>query len=362
MNSNLSLTFILTLFLLAICLAGRAPDACAAWELLPAAQVMENVSALESDGRRLYAGTWRGLYISDDNGNTWRTTALTPGNIQAIAVSEDAIYTFVYKAGIKHGMYRSDDHGETWHRKNNGFPEINPSTGVIPSIHQILVTRSGMVIAVGDRHGTYVSRDRGETWRFPAEWLYPCPAWPDFTFRNQILLVAESNGYLWAATSRGELYRSPDNGAAWECLRGDRLRGVHGIRDWAMLDNQLYFGGAQGTHGFARWNEGELAMEPLGRRRPGRFWLHRPIPYINSLAVDRGRIFAGVSGGVYMFDQGAETWIRAGLNGASVYSLISHQSHLYAGTAVGIYRASIPIVHSYGKAAATWGAVKQGVR
>ena len=197
---------------------------------------MENVSALETDGRRLYAGTWRGLYISDDDGGTWRTTALTPGNIQAIAVSEDAIYTFVYKAGLKHGMYRSDDYGETWHRKNNGFPEINPSTGVIPSIHQILVTRSGMVIAVGDRHGTYVSRDRGETWRFPAEWSYPCPAWPDFTFRNQILLMAESDGYLWAATSWGELYRSHDNGATWECLRGDRLRGVHGIRDWVMLE------------------------------------------------------------------------------------------------------------------------------
>ncbi len=359
MNNRLSLTFILTPLLLAICLAGRAPDACAAWELLRTAQVMENVSALETDGRRLYAGTWRGLYISDDNGDTWRTTALPPGNIQAIAVSEDAIYAFVYKGGINHGMYRSDDHGETWLRKNNGFPEINPGTGVRPSIHQILVTRSGMVIAVGDHHGTYVSRDRGETWRFPAEWSYPCPSWPEFTFRNQILLMAESDGYLWAATSWGELYRSPDDGAAWECLRGDRLGGVHGIRDWVMLDNQLYFGGAQGTHGFARWNESELAMEPLGRRRPGRFWLHRPIPYINCLAVNRGRIFAGVSGGVYMFDQGAETWIRAGLNGASVYSLISHQSHLYAGTAVGIYRASIPIVHSYGKAAATWGALKQ---
>ena len=359
MNNTLSLTFILTPLLVAIWLSGSAPDACAAWELLPTAQVMENVRALETDGRRLYAGTGRGLYISDDNGGTWRTTALTPGVVQAIAVGEDAIYAFVYKGGLKHGMYRSDDHGETWHQKNSGFPEINASSGVRPSIHQILVTRSGMVIAVGDRHGTYVSLDRGETWRFPAEWLYPCDAWPDFTFINPILLMAEYDGYLWAATSWGELYRSPDNGATWECLRGDRLRGVHGIRDWVMLDNQLYFGGAQGTHGFARWNEGELAMEPMGRRIPGRFRPRRPIPYINSLAINRGRIFAGVSGGVYMFDLGTEGWIRTGLNGASVYSLRSHQSHLYAGTAAGIYRASIPIVHSYGKSATTWGAIKQ---
>ena len=359
MNNKLGLTFILTPLLVAIWLYGRAPDTCAAWELLPAAQVMENVSALESGGRRLFAGTSHGLYVSDDNGETWCTTDLRPGDAQSIAVSGDTIYAFMYKAGLKHGMYRSDDYGDTWHRKNNGFPEINASTGVIPSIHQILVTRSGMIIAVGDRHGTYVSRDRGETWRFPADWQYPCPAWPDFTFRYQILLMAEYDGYLWAATSRGELYRSPDYGAAWECLRGDRLQGVHGLRDWVMLENQLYFGGAQGTHGFARWNEGELAMEPLGRRIPGSFRLRRPIPYINSLAVNRGRIFAGVSGGVCMFDHGAERWIRAGLNGLSVYSLRSHQSHLYAGTAVGIYRASISTVNPYGKAPVTWGAIKQ---
>ena len=41
MNNKPSLTFILTPLLLVICLAGRAPDACAAWELLPTAEVMD---------------------------------------------------------------------------------------------------------------------------------------------------------------------------------------------------------------------------------------------------------------------------------------------------------------------------------
>ena len=83
-------------------------------------------------------------------------------------------------------------------------------------------------------------------------------------------------------------------------------------------------------------------------------------PYMTSLTVNRGRIFAGLSRGVYMYDRGAETWTPVGLNGSFVLSLVSHQSYLYVAVSrKGIYRASIPIVHSYGKAAATWGAVKQ---
>jgi hypothetical protein len=63
--------------------------------------------------------------------------------------------------------------------------------------------------------------------------------------------------------------------------------------------------------------------------------------------------------GVYVFDEQSETWFPAGLDGASVFLVASDQSYLYASTYKGIYRASIPIVHSYGKAATTWGAVKQ---
>lgn len=65
-----------------------------------------------------------------------------------------------------------------------------------------------------------------------------------------------------------------------------------------------------------------------------------------------------------MFDNPSENWIPAGLDGLTVSSLKSHQSDLYAVAvdsnwdSLGIYRASIPLVNPYGKAATTWGAVK----
>ncbi len=60
-----------------------------------------------------------------------------------------------------------------------------------------------------------------------------------------------------------------------------------------------------------------------------------------------------------MFDERSKTWIPAGLDGLTVSSLKSHQTDLYAATNEGIYRASIPTVQPYGKAAIIWGTIKQ---
>ena len=304
----------------------------AEWEFLTNA---EDMHLIQTDGSRLFATFERGLYTSHDQGNTWCTTALRPGGVGAIAVSGDTIYASLYK----HGIFRSDDYGKTWTPKNNGLHVIDDDTGapLILSIDQILVTRSGMVLAVGGFPGVYVSRDQGETWRFPSDWSYPCPAAPEYDrpISLDLELMAEYDGYWWAGNWTNDLYRSPDNGATWECLGDEPLRAVGTPRDWIVFDNQLYFAGSFGTHGVARWSEAELALEPvsdgLPRDRPPNLTV-----YVNSLAVNRGRIFAGLSaglsGGVYMFNPETETWIPVGLNGSSVLSLISHQSDLYAST------------------------------
>ena len=357
MNKTLSITFILTPLLLVIWLFGRAPDACTAWELLPASQVMENVSALESDGQRLYAGTWRGLYISDDNGDTWRLTDMTHP-VRASAITDDAVYASAYE----HGMFRSDDYGETWNPINNGLRKIDDRNGEIrlPYIHQILVTGSGMVIAVGYHYGTYISRDRGETWHYPFEgWVFgePYPltyiAWDTWS-------MIEFNGFLWSA-GISRLHRTADEGETWERLpnwaAARRALSDYGeVRDWAVFDDRLY---VAATNGFARWDEGELAWDDLSRGLPAG-------PQVEVLALNRGRIFAGLRNeGVWMFDEPSETWIPVGLQEFRISVLVSHQSRLYAVALydnwnfAGVFRASIPLVNPYGKAAATWGAVKK---
>lgn len=337
------------------------------WELLPDTEPTKP-ERLASDGIRVYAASyWHGLYISEDNGGTWRHTGLP--SAWTIGISDDAVYVF---CGRLLGMFRSDDRGESWTPKNIGLAEPDEDDLVEgdithPPVRQILVAESRMVIAVGYPAGTRISHDRGETWRYPLdEWVWVrapefnrkhrLGPWTDYVALDAYSMV-EFGGYLWASLGAGfpTLLRSPDDGDAWEKMPDWvaprlALREYGATRDWVVHDNQLYVGG---EYGFARWNEAALGWDDLSLGLTEK-------PYINALALNRGRIFAGLQhDGVWMYDDRTETWIPVGLRSVRVYDLVSHGSYLYAATLEGIYRAVITEVHPYNKAAATWGAIKQ---
>ena len=368
MNNTLGLTFILTLVLLVIWFAGSELDARAEWTLLPGTEDM-GVNIIETDEHRLYAAASQGVYVSRDNGYTWHYTELAHAlrrlYIIAIGIGPNAVY-----AGTNnHGVYRSDSHGKTWKPKRKGIrifdlddPDREP---YYAEAKQILVTRSGAVIAVGYHSGTHISHDRGETWHDTDDWRYVEGhlGLDGVPIGYDIWSMTEFDGYWWAVTSSSslKLCRSANDGETWEGLPNwghGSIREYPGVAGWAVLDDRLYVAGAGG---FGRWNEAELAWDDLSQGLP----TGQKKPRLIDLAVNRGRIFAGLGEhGVYMFDERSETWIPAGLDGLTVSSLTSHQSDLYAVAvdrnwdSVGIYRASIPIVHSFGKAATTWGAVK----
>lgn len=381
MNNKLSVSFVLTA-LLVIWLTSGAPDARAEWELLCGTDDMGYINALETDGTRLYAGTDTGVYISLDDGHTWRSTEVT-AQISAIAITDDAVYACAqYDRG---GIWRSDDRGETWHSKNIGLQVTNTDTirtGEIriPALRQILATNSGMVIAIAHYDGTYISHDRGETWHDPVhDWVRDGEVSMHVAayVAMAIWSMTEFDGYLWVAFGRYTdiLFRSPDNGNTWKILphEGERYRSLpdYGqVGDWAVVDNRLYVGA---EFGFARWNEAELAWDDLSRGLPVRGPRDQSSNLserkIRALAVNRGRIFAGLDNfGVYMYDKRFEWWVDVSqdrLNLFSVDALVSHKSKLYAaashssGTTLAIFRGSFPTVQPYGKSATTWGAIKQ---
>ena len=197
------------------------------WIPLDSGEPKSWADTLKSDGARLYAGTRDGLYVSLDNGYTWRSTDLTD-DIGTIAISTDAVYATTYGTG--RGVYRSDDRGETWKPINNAMPTITivrakdgSEYEALPHIRQILPTRSGRIIAVGYNSGTYISNNRGETWHNVAdEWIRPGRdgprGFPPLYIAHRIRSMTEFDGYLWVAYSSSLAFRSPDNGETWEGL------------------------------------------------------------------------------------------------------------------------------------------------
>ena len=313
---------------------------------------------LETDGFHLYAAAGiraeSGLYISRDNGYTWRSTGDEHAYFYSIAIGPNSVY-----AGTTvDGVFRSDDRGETWKPINNGFhrPTVN-GEGVLdqyPGIEQMFVTSYGTVVAMMRYEGTYISTNRGETWHSVLdEWILVGDS-HIWQIGRSIWSMTEFDGYLWSDAD-GSMLRSPDHGQSWQYLTP---YGHGRVTDWAVLNDRLY---VAGDLGFARWNEEERAWEYriVGLPTYSDGYLDY-VPSLTSLAVNRGRLFAGLyDHGVYMFDARSDTWIPAGLDGLIVYDLISHQSDLYAATKEGIYRASIPSIQPYSKAITTWGAVKR---
>ena len=337
------------------------------------------VDVLVSDGDRLYASPDRGLVFSDDNGITWHPTGFKD-YVTAIAVHGNTIYVGAHRA---RGIFRSDDRGETWKPINHGLRLLEDSEGrsIYGFVHQILVTRSGTVIAVLNRGATYKSDDRGERWEDLAlEWDEPPfdPFVRSYHFSYSDSRLMEFDRYLWAW--RTTIGRSSDNGRTWEFAAG-RYHPFNGIDAWVVHNDQLYLAGGVYRTGpgvgvpaktpyFARFDD--EFRRPLVQGLP----LHPKYdPYVDllpkhvsdagfalirTLASHRGRIFAGMWGfGVYVFNDRSETWSPAGLNGLIVFSLVVHQSDLYAATDQGIYRAAIRAVIPHGKSHTTWSAVKQ---
>ena len=348
---KLSVLIALTLLIACLCLMISCSAHAADWEhIFPA----EYDVLLASDGERLYAGTEHGVFFSLDDGSIWRESDLKHG-ISVIEIGPDAVYAVTYFRGI----YRSDTRGNTWHPKNEGMLlfQSDHDDGYHPHVRQILVASSGMVIAVAYHQGTWISRNRGESWHdITEEWIVAQgQGLPDLNIGNNVYSMTEFDGYLWVAWSASRAMRTADEGATWENIPYwgfGSIAEFGRIHDWMVLDNNLY---AAGSDGFGRWREDGLKWENLSRGLPRDH-------HIRELAVNRGRIFGAVGRwGVGYFHHSSETWLPAGLRGRWVSSVVSHRGDLYAGTREGIYRAAIPVVQPYNKAATTWARVKQGV-
>jgi photosystem II stability/assembly factor-like uncharacterized protein len=138
----------------------------------------------------------RGLFVSEGGASSWSLLwPEAPQGTNSIVELSDG--TLLVGATDK-GIYRSDDGGQTWRESRSGI-----DTGVIYAVKGNAA--SGRAYA-GTSHGMYASSDGGRSWQ------------PTALNDAQIIVVGVSPSNpddVMAIDRGGRLYRSTDGGATW---------------------------------------------------------------------------------------------------------------------------------------------------
>jgi photosystem II stability/assembly factor-like uncharacterized protein len=257
-----------------------------------------------------YAGSYKVVYMTSDNGKKWSEVLSFRGTGNGInTLAADPLNMQVIYAGTADGLYRSGDQGLHWERifQGMGGPENMIFAVFIDS------GKPGNIY-VGTQAGILFTEDGGGNWE-RAENL------PSDVMVTSISSDSRDPQVLYAASVRG-IYKSMDSGAAWKR-----------IYESDFDENSLY--------NFIVDDE-EAADEPdiAGMRDGSHIRKILPDP------VDSRIIYCATSRGLLVTKDSGLIWTLSGGSG-----LVSHNirdiaisstdpEHVYAATDRGIFRYS----------------------
>ncbi len=282
------------------------------------------VPALASEGGRVYAGTLlRGVFVSADNGRTWREANAGLGNLTINALGAAGSNVLAATNG---GLYRSGDGGQSWTRAAAGGLSVRS------------VLASGASVFIGTSAGRiFRSTDNGQSFNERGA-----------VANNPIVYALAALGEnLFAGTSRG-LFRSADSGQTWTAVRaGLPNNGAPSVRALAVNDNTLYLG-ANTDYRDANNN---LLPHVYSSNDAGQTWagVGAAIRFVlgsetfngtvRSLSYDDGRLYAGTEWGLAVFDgqQWGEAVSRGLTLGDRIYARWRGNNATLLGTIGGVF-------------------------
>lgn len=267
-----------------------------------------NVQILALNSKdHIFVGTdGGGVFLSTNNGASWKHMGLPGIHVQTLAINA---HSHIFAGTFKNGIFRSTDNGETWTQVNTGLSNI--------SIRSLAINFRGDIFAgTGtpeqnvEGNGIFRSTDNGETWSQVS---------PNLANTMVPFLVVSPNDNIFAGTIGRGLFRSTDQGETWVQTG---LTNVD-IYSLAISSSGDIFAGTQfgGTlhHSIDNGNSWNRIALPEGR-------LSTVCLAINS----KGHIFAG--GGVGPEDGGVGGIFRSIDNGRSWKKINSGLKYLYIRT------------------------------
>ncbi|MFU2158290.1 VPS10 domain-containing protein [Caldisericum sp. AR60] len=157
---------------------------------------VEQIAIDPKNPRRVYLATWKGVFVSNDFGKSFKLLTNDFGFVKTIAISESNPNLILL--GTEKGIVRSADGGRTFkivkENYDNTFKSIvfaNPD--------------NPKVIFAGNDQGLIVSYDEGKTWQFLHNF--------DIDGSQSVAVYPNGNDYTIFVTSfRDGLYKSTDSG------------------------------------------------------------------------------------------------------------------------------------------------------
>jgi len=241
---------------------------------------IKEVSADRFNENTVYAASPKVLYKTKDGGGTWRAVFSTKGDankINFIGVSVQGVFVCTEK-----GVFRSLDGESMWQRIFKGVGAEENST-------QHIAFSENSTAYLGTKAGLFISKDNGATWKKdPGEAGGAAVKWISF-FKKDVFL----------ATDKGA-YKSSDSG--WD-------------RVFVTMTEETEY-------------DTDSTDEASSAIRP-----------VNSIFIDKGRIFLATDSGVFVSEDNGAIWDRfasEGLLSQKVKRLLFKDS-LYAATDRGIF-------------------------
>ncbi len=331
----------------------------------PANGLSENTprALLVSGDERIFVGTVRGLFYTNDFGDVWKKIGAELWDSE-IRTLEFDLNGDILAATDGQGVFHSTNSGDSWSPLNNGLSSlfvrallvrpdgtwfagevgVSRSTNkgqswdrVSPELGNSIVyclaaTDQGDIFAGTNSTGIYRSLDNGETWTAVNNGI-------DGSQQMRTYAIAVGGeGDFFAAMETG-VYRSQDRGDTWELTQAGKFTAVSVLHDSSLLcaGDQIY----QSTNGGDTWT-------PTG--------ISGVTNYYSLKQTATGRILAGTAKGVFIREAGADNWrlINNALPSAGIFFVSAHPSGDIYAASKGIAGSSFPGIYVSHNAGGGW--------
>lgn len=142
------------------------------------------------------------IFVSDDYGDTWTATAMSPGtNTRSIAMSGDGKYQTA--ASTNGTLHVSNDHGATWipRESQRMWADVAMSAD---GQRQTAGVSSGQIYVSDDYGETWTAKDSNRNWRGVA-----------MSADGQWQTAAATSGQIYVSSDYGDTWTPKDSSRSW---------------------------------------------------------------------------------------------------------------------------------------------------